>query len=289
MTRLATISHAPNTNATRLTVVDYVLGSTPHEHRRLMSQARLVEPYTERFLRDAGISEGDHVLDLGCGMGDVSMILARLVGPGGAVTGVDRDALALDAARSRVAAVGYGNVEFVQTDIADIASAQSFDAIVGRMVLIFQPDPAGVLRCLMRHVRPRGLIAFQEPCWSIWRPLQRDLPLRSACIALAQETMLRAGAHGDMERRLYRDFVSAGFPAPQLRLEIPIGHKDRASRDLAYDMVRTVHSQAVATGLSMEAVGDLDTLGERLEAELAEADVFPSWVGLVGAWARCPT
>jgi hypothetical protein len=143
------------------------------------------------------------------------------------------------------------------------------------------------LRRLTRHLRPRGLIAFQEPCWSIWRPLQRDLPLRSACIALAQEAMLRAGAHGDMERRLYRDFVRAGLPLPQLRLEIPIGHQDRASRDLAYDMVRTVHSRAVATGLSMEAFGDLDTLAERLEAELAEADTFPSWVGLVGAWARC--
>ncbi|HEY6892985.1 MAG TPA: methyltransferase domain-containing protein, partial [Rhodanobacteraceae bacterium] len=118
MTTLVTFSNASHTSDARPTAVDYVLGSTPHEHRRLMSQARLVEPYTERFLRDAGISEGDHVLDVGCGMGDVAMILARLVGPSGAVTGIDRDAPALEAARSRVAAVGYGNVEFVQADIA---------------------------------------------------------------------------------------------------------------------------------------------------------------------------
>ncbi|HEY6894883.1 MAG TPA: hypothetical protein VI258_11985, partial [Rhodanobacteraceae bacterium] len=157
------------------------------------------------------------------------------------------------------------------------------------MVLIFQPDPAEVLRRLMRHLRPGGLIAFQEPCWSIWRPLQRDLPLRSACIALAQDVMRRAGAHDDMERRLYRDFVRAALPAPQLRLEIPVGQKDRVSRNLACDMVRTVYSQAVATGLSIDAIGDLDTLADRLETELAEADVFPSWVGLVGAWARCLT
>jgi hypothetical protein len=41
-----------------------------------------------------------------------------------------------------------------------------------------------------------------------------------------------------------------------------------------------------ASGLSASALGDLDTLAERLEAELESAGVLASWVGLVGAWAR---
>jgi len=272
--------------AARPTVSDYVLGATPGEHRRLVTQARLVEPYTERFLRDAGICEGSRVLDVGSGMGDVALILARLVGPGGSVVGIDRDASALAAARSRIAAVGHRNVDLLETDIADADFAEPFDAIVGRMVLVFQPDPAAVLRGLLRHLRPRGLVAFQEPCWSIWRPLYRDLPLRAACIELAHEAMLGAGAHADMEFRLRRDFMQAGLPPPQMRLEVPFGGKDRACRDLASEMVRTVHPRAVAAGLSTTAIGDLATLAERLEAELEAADVFPAWVGLAGAWAR---
>ena len=101
----------------------------------------------------------------------------------------------------------------------------------------------------------------------------RDLPLRAACIELAHSAMLRAGAHGDMEFRLCRDFMRAGLPPPQMRLDVPSGAKDRTSRDLACEIVRTVQLRAVAAGLSSAALGDLDPLAERLEAELETADV----------------
>lgn len=289
MSALALETAAKADAAARPTVADYVLGGTAGEHRRLITQARLLEPYTERFFRDAGIGEGDRVLDVGSGMGDVAMILARLVGPGGSVVGIDRDGPALEAARARVAAVGCRNVEFVEADIADAAFAEPFDAIAGRMVLLFQPDPAAVLRLLMRHLRPRGRVAFQEPCWSVWRPLYRDLPLRAACIELVHEAMMRAGVHDDMEVRLRRDFVAAGLPLPQMRLEVPYGAKDRSSRDLASEILRSVHPRLVAAGLRTDAIGDLGTLAARLEAELEAADVFPAWVGLAGAWARVPS
>jgi hypothetical protein len=51
---------------------DYVLGHTPTEQLRLIRQARILAPATERFLGDAGITPGMRVLDIGCGMGDVS-------------------------------------------------------------------------------------------------------------------------------------------------------------------------------------------------------------------------
>jgi len=63
--------------------VDYVLGHTSVEQQRLIRQARVLAPLTERFLREAGISSGMCVLDIGCGMGDVTMIAAQLVGSAG--------------------------------------------------------------------------------------------------------------------------------------------------------------------------------------------------------------
>src|SRR6185436_7578988 len=47
---------------------DYVLGHTSIEQQRLIRQARMLAPLTERFLRDAGICSGMRVLDIGCGM-----------------------------------------------------------------------------------------------------------------------------------------------------------------------------------------------------------------------------
>jgi ubiquinone/menaquinone biosynthesis C-methylase UbiE len=69
----------------------YALGSTDAEHQRLIRQATWLAAHTERLFREAGIGPGQRVLDLGSGVGDVSLIAARLVGPSGEVVGIERD------------------------------------------------------------------------------------------------------------------------------------------------------------------------------------------------------
>ena len=61
--------------------LDYVLGHNDREQLRLIRQARILAPFTDSFLRAAGIVSGMRVLDIGCGMGDVTMLAAQLVGP----------------------------------------------------------------------------------------------------------------------------------------------------------------------------------------------------------------
>src|SRR5215470_15827424 len=70
---------------------DYVMGHNDRERRRLALQAAVLNPLTDSFLRRAGVSAGMRVLDLGCGIGEVSLITARLVGPHGQVHGIDLD------------------------------------------------------------------------------------------------------------------------------------------------------------------------------------------------------
>src|SRR5690348_2079998 len=80
---------------------DYVFGQSEQEQKRLMQQAAILRRWTEPFFREAGIAPGMRVLDLGCGMGDVSMLAAEMVGPEGRVVGVDRDPAIIDRARAR--------------------------------------------------------------------------------------------------------------------------------------------------------------------------------------------
>jgi ubiquinone/menaquinone biosynthesis C-methylase UbiE len=94
----------------------YVLGGTGHEHERLIRQAKIFNPFTERLFRNAGIARGQRVLDIGSGVGDVAMLVADLVGPTGEVVGVERDANTLTKARSRVAEAQLRNVSFVTMD-----------------------------------------------------------------------------------------------------------------------------------------------------------------------------
>src|SRR5215470_11895135 len=91
---------------------DYALGRNADEYARLIEQAVLLRPLTERMLRAAGLSSGMQVLDVGCGVGDVSLLVSELVGPEGSVVGVDLDAEALALAERRRASLRLANVTF---------------------------------------------------------------------------------------------------------------------------------------------------------------------------------
>jgi ubiquinone/menaquinone biosynthesis C-methylase UbiE len=96
--------------ASNSSVQPYVFGNTESEHDRLVRQAARLAPYTERFLREAGLNGGQRVLDVGSGAGDVAMLAARIVGPSGAVIGIERDSRSISLAQSRAARAGLRNI-----------------------------------------------------------------------------------------------------------------------------------------------------------------------------------
>ncbi|HMD56299.1 MAG TPA: class I SAM-dependent methyltransferase [Solirubrobacteraceae bacterium] len=105
------------------------------------------------------------VLDVGCGPGDVSLLLSELVGRGGSVIGVERDGEALATARRRAVESDVSNVDFVVGDFRDVELDDvPFDALVGRLVLMYQGDPAAAVAAAARHVRPGGVVVFAEMC-----------------------------------------------------------------------------------------------------------------------------
>jgi ubiquinone/menaquinone biosynthesis C-methylase UbiE len=140
---------------------DYVWASSDQERQRLASQGDGLRPATERLFRAAGIGAGARVLDCGSGGGDVSVIVAELVTPSGQVLGIDRDAAQVEAATRRIDNLGLSNVRFETGDLSSPPDGP-FDAIVGRLVLMYQPDPEAVLRVLADRLAPGGVMAFLE-------------------------------------------------------------------------------------------------------------------------------
>jgi ubiquinone/menaquinone biosynthesis C-methylase UbiE len=98
----------------------YALGHQDCEIERLQFQSRIIEPVTRRLIRECGIRPRMRVLDIGCGAGDVSMLLAETVGETGRVVAFDREARVIETAKARALAAGYRQIEFV------VASDEAF-------------------------------------------------------------------------------------------------------------------------------------------------------------------
>jgi SAM-dependent methyltransferase len=266
----------------------YSLGSTDAEHERLIWQALRLAPLTERLFREAGMGPGQRVLDLGSGVGDVAMLVARLVGPSGEVVGVERDTHSVARARARVAEAGLRNVSFTESDVTQIASDRPFDAAVGRFILEFLPDPLAALRSVYRLVRPGGVFAFHEPCYAPFLVLSAHLPLWSASVSLIHQTLLRSGAHTEIGLDLHRIFLEVALPPPTMRMEILLGSDPDFTR-WTHDLLCSLRPQIQRQNLSLEPLGDFTTLPERLHAEVAASKTVVPFVALVGVWSYRPT
>jgi len=266
----------------------YALGYTAEEQGRLARQSELVAPCTERLFRAAGIGPGSRVLDVGSGIGDVSLLLCRLVGPTGEVVGVERDTGSIARAQVRIKAAGFDNVVFLESDVTDVKVSGSFDAVVGRFILMYLPDPAGTLRGLAKLLRSQGAFAFLEPSWAAVRGLSEHLPLYAAFTAAIVGAFKACGVDPEMGTGMLRAFVNAGLPKPAMSIEIVLGADAKFAQAMC-DILQSLGPKARQNGVSFETLGDLRTLGARLHAEIQSSGDPIAWLaGNVGAWCRLP-
>ncbi len=247
----------------------YTLGRTSHETTRLIEQSRIYGESTWRFCKRAGITAGMHVLEIGSGAGDVALALAELVGSTGRVVGVDVNASILDTARRRAAAADMQNVEFVAGDARTVDFSNKFDAVVGRFVLMYLADPRKALASFITQVKPGGIVAFQEPEYTLYPAFfHRDTPLMNQLIEWIVNVFERSRAHLDTGIGLYRIFVDAGLPAPSMHLQSPIGAGEEW---VGYRYMVTIFQSLLPLlekyGLATAEQVDVDTLGERLRQE----------------------
>jgi ubiquinone/menaquinone biosynthesis C-methylase UbiE len=266
---------------------DYVLGRAPSELDRLRLQAEIYAPHTERLLTLAGIGPGQRVLDIGCGAGDVTMIAARLVGPTGWVLGVDMNADVLDVARARAAEEGLHNVSFQHATLPDVSLDEPVDALIGRLILVHLADPAEVVRTLSALVRPGGVVTFQElnPRYARSEP---ETPLVTQAYRWVTDTLRARGASPLVRDGLHRVLLHAGFADIRVAIESQTWNTKSQIPYLVSGTVNSMLPAIEAAGVATRAEIGIDTLAERIIAELAEADAMLWPPGLVGVWARVP-
>ena len=269
------------------TPVGYVMGHDDRERRRLSLQASILNPLSDQLLRRAGLSPGLRVLDIGCGVGELSMVAARLVGPRGCVTGIDIDEGALVLAAARAREQGLNHIDFAHSDIGTYRADAPYDAVIGRHILIHTPDPRVVVGLAHSLLNPGGVAVFQEYDFSVVHRAFPDAPLYDRIFEIFRAFFARA-AHGNIGTRLFQLLVDAGFPSPECRVEYPMdGGADSPFYEWLAESFRSILPRAAALGLvpSDEVVG-IDSLAGRLREEAISQGGCVPGPAMVGGFAR---
>jgi ubiquinone/menaquinone biosynthesis C-methylase UbiE len=265
---------------------EYELGHSDWELKRLETQARLVNPFTRQYFRDAGIEAGMRVLDIGSGGGDTALLAADIVGDQGEVVGIDRSPVAVAAAQLRIERLGRRNVAFRVGAPEDTVFEGPFDAVVGRYVLMFNVDPVAMLRAAARHVRRGGVVVFHEVDW---RGFDSDppAPIYDRCCRWIIRLFEAVGSNV-RARHLYRTFLKAGLPPPTMGQCALIGGaaSPLSGLDLIADLVVTMAAVMQEHGIIEPGDVDPATVKQRMLEEAARLGSVVVGRSEVGAWSR---
>ncbi|MEM1008634.1 MAG: methyltransferase domain-containing protein, partial [Myxococcota bacterium] len=216
--------------------------------------------FLERLIKDAGISSGDRVLDVGSGLGEVSLLLSQIVGETGEVIGLERNEKALIQARARVEEANLTNVRFLQVDLsASLPELPRVDAIVGRRVLMYLPDPVEALNQLVCFLRPGGIVLFEETDSTMIPASISSFPVHDKVLRWIWETVEKEGGNRHMGFTLPSVFQKARMDTKHVRAEAMLADSESLT-----EMLPLMKSRIIERGVATEAEVDLPSLVQKL-------------------------
>jgi cyclopropane fatty-acyl-phospholipid synthase-like methyltransferase len=262
----------------------YEFGSAEDELARLELQGRALAPATRMIFAAAGLRPGMRVLDLGCGAGDVTFAAADMVGPEGSVVGLDRSPDALARAWLRAQQQGLAQVEFVEGDVHDPAPGGPFDALVGRLLLMYVPDPAAVLRRQATVLCAGGLVVPIELDIPTSRALPAS-PLVNQAVAWLAEAFTKGGIQPSLGAGLWAILREAGLhPLGMIGVQPHFGPNDPAAVALLAGIIRTAAPLIERTGVATAKEIGVETFAQRLTDDLQTNSAVYAHPTLLSAW-----
>jgi len=230
----------------------------------------LTEGFYPAFFKLAAIQPGERVLDVGCGVGDTTIIAAQRAGESGEVLGIDISPAFIDLARERATQAG-SRARFAVMDAHQLDLRSSYwDVVICHLAIAEFADPATALREFVRVLRPVGRVALStwgEPERSPWLAIPYD-----AVHAIASD---RPPAERALPFRFGRPGVLSKLLAECGFADVT---PDRASTSRDYPNA-DAYWQAIETGLAGTALDPFAGLSaaQRLAAREAAMPALRKW------------
>ena len=253
----------------------YIIRGGIEGRERLRVLSRVMRPTTLSLFQRVGVCPGMVCLDVGCGGGDVSFDIARLVGPAGRVVGVDIDEIKIEIARGEAVAQQIANIEFRFANIDEIEPEAEFDFAYSRFVLSHLRDPATALAKIRRAIRPGGIVVVADTDFR-GQFCDPDSPALWRFVDLFTQTLKHRGGDANIGPRLPRLLSENGFEGVQINVVQAAG-LDGDVKLLTPLTMENIAGAVLAEGLASRA---------EIEQIVAELYDFARTPGAVGSTPR---
>jgi SAM-dependent methyltransferase len=238
----------------------YILATGRRDVKRLRLLHEVYGPGTEALLRGVGLRDGQRVLEIGCGNGNIACWVARQVAPHGSVLAIDNSADQVEQAREQARDRGLGNIEF---QVADAYSPRlpedSFDLVYCRLVLSHLTRPAAALAVMRGLARPGGLVVCEEidlGCWRCDPPAEAMTRFFALNAALGE----RRGENFSLGASLHRLFRAVGFARPEVGANFALALRGEKKRLLGMTFAEFA-PELVREGLASQEEAERVTAG----------------------------
>lgn len=256
--------------------MSYAIDESNLERQDLLADA--FEGPTRELLDRVTVPDGGRCLDVGCGLGHTSELLAEALPSPEGVVGLDADGDLLEVARDRARDADGVTPEYRQGDAADLPFGDdSFDMVFTRFLLTHLPDPEPAVEEFRRVCRPGGTVAVQEPDFvtvGTWPP---------SCAYERAEELTDAIFDAHMGRKVWGLLRRAGIDDPEVRAVVPVETEGTTLRRLCTLSLAAIGGALVENGaLDEEEHERLVSDARRVEEEdrdrlVAIYTVYSAW------------
>ncbi len=238
----------------------YLIRGGREGYDRLLLLARTRWPDTSALFTRAGVRAGMRCVDLGCGGGEVTLELARLVAPDGAAIGVDMDETKLGLAREEAERRAVPNVEFLSADVNAWAEPDAYDVVYARFLLQHLSRPGELLARMWSAVRAGGRLIVEDADFDGWccHPANEGFEF---FLRTYRETIARRGGDHAAGRKVPGYFLGCGIPRPEIGV-VQSAWLDEEGKALPWTTLDATQDAILAEGVASpeEVASALDDL-----------------------------
>jgi SAM-dependent methyltransferase len=218
-------------------------------------------------------------LDIGCGGGPVSLELARLVEPEGQVVGMDMDSAKLQLARQRAEHQRL-QVDFQAGNVYDLTDQARYDLVYARFLLTHLHQPAHAAQCMVRALRPGGVMVVEDIEISAAFAYPPS-PALERHIELYKAVVKRRGGDPDIGPKLPSLLRDSGLDAIQIAVVQPtslIGEGKSIHHLTMENIATAVIDEGLATREEIDSINaELALLAENPASVVSLPRIFQVW------------